>query len=772
MPARPVSLKLFWAGAISLIAAAAYATAAPEKGGSAELLFAQIVVLIFVGRLLGEAMQRIGQPAVVGQLLGGLLLGPSLFGVVLPDLQHALFPSAPAQKSMLDAISQVGILLLLLLTGMETDLKLVRKIGRSAVSISIAGIVVPFAFGFTLGQFMPESLLPHPEQRLIASLFLGTALSISSVKIVAMVVREMHFMRRNVGQIIVAAAITDDTIGWIIIAVTFSLATHGSLDPLSLAKSVLGTVAFMAFSLTLGRRIVFATIRWANDHFVSEVPVISTIFVIMGAMALITHAIGVHTVLGAFVAGVLVGESPILTRQIDEQLRGMIAGFFAPVFFGISGLSADLTVLKDLDLFVLTLGLILIASLGKFSGAFVGGKLGGLNGRESLALASGMNARGSTEVIVASIGLSLGMLSQNLFTMIVTMAIVTTMAMPPMLRWALARLPMRPDEKERLEQEAFEAKGFVTNMERILVAVDESPSGRFAARLAALIAGSRGLPTTVLQMTKKGRAKAAKADSVKTGATVEAVAARAGRKKGQGQGDAPDDVTVTARVQGAPLEQAIAAEAKRGYDLLFIGADTMANAKGAFADTMTKISKSFDGPLAIALARAKHAQSPLNSALNILVAVNGTELSRRAAEVAFTLAAASTNARVEALYVSAATASNRTQRKVAPQVSRQQEKAILKDTVELAERLNVKIKTAVHANVPPEDALLTEVKRHHFDLVVMGVSRRASEKLFFGDTVANVVAKAPCSVLLVAAEDIRPQQPPAASEADESRPAT
>jgi nucleotide-binding universal stress UspA family protein len=187
---------------------------------------------------------------------------------------------------------------------------------------------------------------------------------------------------------------------------------------------------------------------------------------------------------------------------------------------------------------------------------------------------------------------------------------------------------------------------------------------------------------------------------------------------------------------------------------------------------MTTISKSFDGPLAIALVRAKHAQSPLNSALNILVAVNGTELSRRAAEVAFMLAAASTNARVEALYVSAATASNRTQRKVAPKVSRQQEKAILKDTVELAERLNVKIRTAVHAKVPPEDALLTEVKRHHFDLVVMGVSRRAGEKLFFGDTVANVVAKAPCSVLLVAAEDIRPQQPPAAGEADESRPAT
>jgi Kef-type K+ transport system membrane component KefB/nucleotide-binding universal stress UspA family protein len=762
---------MFWIGGFSLVAATAYAAVAPEKGGSPELLFAQIVVLILVGRLLGEAMQRIGQPAVVGQLLGGLLLGPSLFGLVLPDLQHALFPPLPAQRSMLDAISQVGILLLLLLTGMETDLRLVRKVGRSAISISIAGIIVPFAFGFALGQVMPESLLPHPEQRMIASLFLGTALSISSVKIVAMVVREMHFMRRNVGQIIVAAAITDDTVGWIIIAVTFSLATHGSLDPFSLAKSVLGTVAFMAFSLTVGRRIVFAMIRWANDHFVSEVPVISTIFVIMGAMALVTHAIGVHTVLGAFIAGVLIGESPILTRQIDEQLRGMITGFFAPVFFGISGLSADLTVLKDLNLFALTLGLILIASLGKFSGAFVGGKLGGLSGRESLALASGMNARGSTEVIVASIGLSLGMLSQNLFTMIVTMAIVTTMAMPPMLRWSLSRLPLRKEEKERLEKEEFEAKGFVTNMERVLVVVDDRPNGRFAARLAATIAGSRGMPTTVLQMTKTGRAKAAKADSVKTSAAVEAVAARAGRKKARGEGDAPDKVAVTARVQEAPLEQAISAEARRGYDLLFIGIDKAVTPKGAFADAVTRIAKSFDGPLALALARGPHAKNPFNSALNILVAVNGTEVSRRAAEVAFTLAATSTSARVEALFVSAATASNRERRSVAQTVSRAQEEAILKDSVELAERHNLKIRTAVHANVPPEEALLTEVKRGRYDLIVMGVSRRAGDKLFFGNAVQTVLAKAPCSVLLVAAEDARSKQP-SASEAEESRPAT
>ena len=221
----------------------------------------------------------------------------------------------------------------------------------------------------------------------------------------------------------------------------------------------------MGISFTLGPRIVFFLIRWTNDNFVSDLPVISVILLIMGGMALITHFIGVHTVLGAFVAGVLIGESPILTRHIDEQLRGLITALFAPVFFGAAGLSADLTILKDPQILLLTLGLIAIASVGKFGGAFIGGKLGGLNRRESLAVALGMNARGSTEVIIATIGLSLGALSQNLFTMIVAMAVITTMIMPPTLRWALQRIPIRKEEEQRLEREAFVERGFVTNLD-------------------------------------------------------------------------------------------------------------------------------------------------------------------------------------------------------------------------------------------------------------------------------------------------------------------
>jgi len=735
--------------------AIAFANAAGSGGKSAsvELLFAQIVTLILVGRGLGELMQRVGQPAVIGQLLAGLLLGPSVLGVAAPAVEHAMFPSAPEQKAMLDAIAEVGILLLLLLTGMETDLALVRRVGRPAVVVSVAGIVVPFAFGVALGEFIPEQLLPHPEARLVTSLFLGTALSISSVKIVAMVVREMHFMRRNVGQIIVSAAITDDTIGWIIIAIIFSLAQSGTVEPWPLARSILGTAAFLIFSLTIGRGIVFRVIRWTNDYFVSEVPVISAIFVIMGAMALITHLIGVHTVLGAFVAGILVGQSPILTERVDQQLRGMITGFFAPVFFGLSGLTADITVLNSASVVLLAAAFVLIASLGKFAGAFIGGKLGGLSLRESTALACGMNARGSTEVIVATIGLSLGMLSETLFTMIVAMAIVTTMAMPPMLRWALARVPLRGEEKRRLEREAFEARAFVPNLERLLLALDKSRNGRFAARLAGLIAGPLGIPATVIRLAASSRParkkKHVEQEITERLETVAAEAAERVRDEGAGKKDEPDKVAITSRVLEGPVDKAVRREAKRGYDLLLIGLNKPVSSSGAFRDEVSRVAMGFNGPMAIVVSRDRNEKNPRRSPLKILAAVSGTDASRRAAELGLALARGQ-RSEISAVHVLEARGGKRHPRERRPRAPKQ-ELAFVQEVEKMAAHYGQAVETSLlGGEVVP--AIVGLAREGRYDLLIMGADRHAGERLFFGNTAAAVLQKAPCSVLLLSTD--------------------
>jgi Kef-type K+ transport system membrane component KefB/nucleotide-binding universal stress UspA family protein len=734
--------------ALVLTTIAAGAAEGGKAGPSEFLLIVQIVLLIAVGRGLGEIMQRLGQPSVIGELLAGIILGPSLFGWLWPEAQQAVFPRTPEQKAMIDGIAQFGILLLLLLTGMETDLKLVRKIGKAAIAISITGILVPFVCGFALGEFIPDALLPDPQQRLVASLFMGTALSISSVKIVAVVVREMNFMRRNVGQIIVATAVIDDTIGWIIIAVIFSLASQGALDLASVAKAVLGTLVFLAVSFTIGRKLVFQLIRWANDTLVSNAAVITVILLLMSAMALITHLIGVHTVLGAFVAGILVGESPILTRQIDERLRGLISSFFMPVFFGLAGLSADLSVLRDPHLLLLTGALVLIASLGKFGGAFAGGTLGGLSHRESFALASGMNARGSTEVIIATIGLSIGVLSQNLFTMIVTMAIVTTMAMPPMLRAALARLPMSKDEKERLEREEFEKRGFVANLERPLLALDESVNATFAAHIAGLIAGTRGLPTTVLHIGRRAKAQADNRGGEESHEAVVKKAAEVVSAAGDGEAGTVDIVT---RARRAKLGEAVADEAKKGFDLLVVGVDKVTATKDRFDKKIEDIAAEFDGPIAIVAAKGKHLKQPMPETLNILVPVSGSGVSKRGAEVAVALAQAGSGS-LRVVYV-ATTRDKGAQRGASRGLS--QEEGILKDASDLAARYEVDITTTLRVNRAPEAAILREIATTDVDLVVMGVDRIQADHLSFGGVADAVIRQSKASVLLISSGEAR-----------------
>jgi Kef-type K+ transport system membrane component KefB/nucleotide-binding universal stress UspA family protein len=701
------------------------------KGGSEFLLLVQVALLIGIGRGLGELMQRIGQPSVIGELLAGLVLGPSLFGWIWPSAQAAIFPHDPAQKAMLDGIAQFGILLLLLLTGMEIDLKLVRKVGRPAVTISIFGILLPFACGFTLGEFMPESLLPHAEARLVAALFLGTALSISSIKIVAVVVREMNFMRRNVGQIIVASAIIDDTLGWIIIAVIFSLASSGTVDLASIGRALLGTIAFLVFSFTLGRRLVFQLIRFANDHLVSSAPVVTVILLLMSGMALITHLIGIHTVLGAFIAGVLVGESPILTKQIDERLRGLIASLFMPVFFGLAGLGTDLTQLRSPELLLFTAALIVIASVGKFTGALAGGAAGGLTRRESLALASGMNARGSTEVIIASIGLSMGVLTQNLFSMIVTMAILTTLAMPPMLRGALARLPPRRDEQDRLEREEYEDKGFVGNLERLLLAVDNSGNAELAAKIAGWLAAPRALPTTVFQVDPCLR-------DAESSETIVREAARQGGLRGE--------IDVTTRVQEqklrTSLRETIAEEARKGFDLLLIGLSPVLAADGRFSRPLQELAAGFQGPLALVHATDRSPDAPPRGDLRILV-------SRRGADVAIAIARVRA-ARLHLIYVS--TTRDQGTRRAAAEGMQERASQVLRETAAIAARYDLPLTTRIHASAAPERAILQEVDAAGADMIVLGVDRLQGEALDFGSVAAAVLARSRAPVLLVSTE--------------------
>jgi K+:H+ antiporter len=421
----------------------------------------------------------------------------------------------------------------------------------------------------------------------------------------------------------------------------------------------------------------------------------------------------------------------------------MVIAFFMPVFFATAGLSADLTILTDPTLLLFTVGLIAIASIGKFGGAFVGGKLAGLTFFESLALGAGMNARGSTEVIVATIGLSMGALSQNLFTMIVTMAVITTLAMPPTLRWALSKVPMRKDERQRLEREAMEAKGFVPKLERLLLIVDESNNAKFATRIAGLIAGGSAMPTTVIHIkndkkTSRAAAQVAEQTAEEFGMTVKEFAEQVKRvQRPEEKTDARLDVTTI--VKKAPKPEAVAKEAEKGYSLMIVGLEKTVAWRNEFHEDITKLATGFEGPLAVVDARDNLLEEPLKAKFNILVPVNGNEYSRRAAEIAIAIARAG-HAPLTALYAAPGGRKR----------SRGYEDAVLKDISKLAEAYDTEIRTAVRADIAAEEAILKELSRKEYNLVVVGAGRRPGRKLFFGDTAAALLEKSARSLLFVA----------------------
>ncbi len=307
-------------------------------------------------------------------------------------------------------------------------------------------------------------------------------------------------------------------------------------------------------------------------------------------------------------------------------------------------------------------------------------------------------------------------------------------------------------ERQRLEREEYEARGFVSNLERLLLTVDDSANGKFAARIAGLLAGPRGMPITVLPL--KPADKATKSDTeskqsasaeVKEVRSADVVKAAAEKTRNGNQDEtplSPPDVTV--REPEEPPEQALATEMKKGYDLLIAAIETMQAKNGGFNPDLAPLMTTFDGPVTVIAARGAHLERPTRSRLNILVPVTGTEVSQRAADFAIALARA-TNAPIKALYVNNAKSNGRRSRR-----DRRQEHSILRDVIEQAEKQGQEIRTAVRTDIAPDQAIVQEAKRGGHDLIIMGVNKRPGETLYFGDTAAAVFEQSGSSVLFLA----------------------
>jgi Kef-type K+ transport system membrane component KefB len=419
----------------------------PPVGGHVLFLFLfQVGSLLLVARLLGQLAVRLSMPAVVGELLTGVVLGPSLLGQVAPDLAEWLFPRDTEQFHLLDSFGQIGVILLVGITGLQLDVGLVRRRATIAARISLPGVLIPLGLGIGVGHLLPGSLLSTPDRNVFA-LFLGIAMCVSAVPVIAKTLMDLKLFHRNIGQLILISATVDDIIGWAGLSIVTAMATTG-LRAADAVQSIGYLLIFGCAVALVGRPVIPAVMRSAarSEDPGTALAMATAIILLCGAT---THLLGLEAILGALAAGILIRASGGEVLRRLAPLRAFVASVLAPVFFAIAGLRIDLAALAEPAVFWTALLLLVIAIVGKFTGACIGALISRLNRWEAIALGAGMNARGVVEVVVAMVGLRLGVLNLATYTMIVLIAVVTSLMGPPILRVAMRRLEVTAEERLR-----------------------------------------------------------------------------------------------------------------------------------------------------------------------------------------------------------------------------------------------------------------------------------------------------------------------------------
>jgi Kef-type K+ transport system membrane component KefB/mannitol/fructose-specific phosphotransferase system IIA component (Ntr-type) len=401
-----------------------------------------LAVLLSAARLLGELARRLGLPLVVGELASGILLGPTVLGRLAPNALAWLFPSGTAQH-MLAGYTNVGVVLLLVVAGLEVNLAIVRRRGRSALLTSVLGILMPLAGGVLLGVLLPDSDLVRPDHRTLFALFMGVALSISALPVIAKTLLDLGLFKTEVGLLVMAAAMVNDLVGWLAFSVLLGPLRGSSLDLHSVVRSVGLTLGFVAVALLIARPLLGRLIvKLQADHHSGPRRVLSLIVLLALFGASFTQWVGVHAVFGGFVVGVVAGDA----RQLKERTRVIVHDFvtniFAPVFFASLGLRADFVRAFDPRLCVLVF---VVATAAKMVGCTIGSRAGGLRWRPAAAVGLGLNARGAMEIILALLALEAGLLKEQVFVALVVMALATSLVSGPAMKWML-----RGHEEENL----------------------------------------------------------------------------------------------------------------------------------------------------------------------------------------------------------------------------------------------------------------------------------------------------------------------------------
>jgi Kef-type K+ transport system membrane component KefB len=393
------------------------------------ILLLQIITIIIVARFFGWIFRKIGQPTVIGEIIAGIFLGPSLVGMYFPEYSALLFPVESLGN--LQFLSQIGLILFMFVIGMELDLKVLKNKANDAVVISHASIVIPFALGIGLSYFVYHQFAPAGVEFLSFSLFMGIAMSITAFPVLARIVQERGIHKTKLGTIVITCAAADDITAWCILAAVIAIVKAGSfVSSLYIIMLAAGYVVMMLF-------LVKPFLKKVGDLYSSSEnlskPVVAIFLLTLIISSYMTEVIGIHALFGAFMTGAIMPDITKFRNVFIEKVEDVAVILLLPLFFVFTGLRTEIGLINDAYLWKVTAGIILVAVVGKFIGSALAARFIGQNWRDSLTIGALMNTRGLMELVVLNIGYELGVLSPQIFTMMVIMALVTTFMTGPAL---------------------------------------------------------------------------------------------------------------------------------------------------------------------------------------------------------------------------------------------------------------------------------------------------------------------------------------------------
>ncbi|WP_300660673.1 cation:proton antiporter [Fluviicola sp.] len=438
------------------------------------ILLLQIVTIIVVARIFGFFCKKIGQPSVIGEIIAGIFLGPSFIGMYFPEFSHFVFP----EKSMdnLKFLSQIGLILFMFVVGMELELKTLRNKANDAVVISHASIIFPFSLGVGLAYLIYSEFAPDNVNFLSFSLFIGISMSITAFPVLARIVQERGLSKTKLGSIVITCAAADDITAWCILAAVIAIVKAGSV--LSSIYIIFMAIAYVLIMLKFVQPFLKRLgDKYSNKESLSK-PVVAIFFITLLISAFTTEVIGIHALFGAFLAGVIMPSNMNFRTIFIEKIEDVSVLLLLPLFFVFTGLRTQIGLLNDWHLWSIALLIIAVATTGKFLGSALAAKFVGQNWRDSLIIGALMNTRGLMELIVLNIGYDLGVLSDEIFAMLVIMALITTFMTGPLLDLINRFMP------EKKTEEQINSTQELSTKYSILLSFGSPERGRTLLRLA------------------------------------------------------------------------------------------------------------------------------------------------------------------------------------------------------------------------------------------------------------------------------------------------